>query len=363
MQYYDPIADKWRRKPRPDLFEWITSPVRFYGENAEFLAENLPQNRPWSKEYVNESLSVFYLSHAYDEIRLLCLAWLIDAKANSIVIGTRFGLWTVKQVSYESIDTTNNRTFRKRLVDVVCDCGTVKKGIVAYTLTSGASKSCGCRPSDERIKIRYIGTIFGSWTVIEDNAATKKSGQRYVLCRCTCGTESEIELASLKNGDSKSCGCYRRVIKAKEIRERKAALRAKVEAENLILGGKVCSICKILKPFALFFKNRSCMNGYNSACKECRLLQDQRNNDKKRGRPARIGVYTRQLKGKLFAPGIKFGKWNVITGEIIPGRSPRVSCRCDCGTLKDIMCHQLISGLTRYCRKCSLDKRKEKYGY
>ena len=49
-------------------------------------------------------------------------------------------------------------------------------------------------------------------TIIEDLGMTvipKKSPTRkhYVRCRCDCGNEWIGQLASIKNGTTKSCGC------------------------------------------------------------------------------------------------------------------------------------------------------------
>lgn len=50
------------------------------------------------------------------------------------------------------------------------------------------------------------GQKFGRWTVI----ARAENGDRHTawVCQCECGTNKVVEGMSLKNGDSKSCGCY-----------------------------------------------------------------------------------------------------------------------------------------------------------
>lgn len=42
----------------------------------------------------------------------------------------------------------------------------------------------------------------GRWTLIQ------ASGRKYWRCRCECGTEKLVETRYLKNGQSRSCGCY-----------------------------------------------------------------------------------------------------------------------------------------------------------
>lgn len=50
------------------------------------------------------------------------------------------------------------------------------------------------------------GEIFGKWTVISLDHV--ENGKTYWLCKCECGKEKSVYKGSLKNGSSKSCGCY-----------------------------------------------------------------------------------------------------------------------------------------------------------
>lgn len=60
------------------------------------------------------------------------------------------------------------------------------------------------------------GQQFGYWTIIKlshfiqdyKKDGTKNGRRYYYLCRCKCGTEKTVAELSLKNGSSKSCGCY-----------------------------------------------------------------------------------------------------------------------------------------------------------
>lgn len=56
-----------------------------------------------------------------------------------------------------------------------------------------------------------IGTRFGRLVVAgEAGPATHPSGQshRRMKCRCDCGVEVAVLLPSLRNGNTKSCGCF-----------------------------------------------------------------------------------------------------------------------------------------------------------
>lgn len=53
------------------------------------------------------------------------------------------------------------------------------------------------------------GRVFGRLTVI------RRAANRKFLCRCECGTETEVYAPSLKTGATTSCGCYRREFRKK----------------------------------------------------------------------------------------------------------------------------------------------------
>lgn len=54
-----------------------------------------------------------------------------------------------------------------------------------------------------------IGLSFGRWTVLAESER-RVTGKRQWLCRCDCGTERHITGSNLRNGISRSCGCYKR---------------------------------------------------------------------------------------------------------------------------------------------------------
>lgn len=57
------------------------------------------------------------------------------------------------------------------------------------------------------------GKRFGRLLVIEQ--APKRKGRIYWRCLCDCGNEIETQRNNLAYGDTKSCGCYRTIGKAK----------------------------------------------------------------------------------------------------------------------------------------------------
>ncbi len=53
------------------------------------------------------------------------------------------------------------------------------------------------------------GQQFGRWEAVADGGRTKRGGAIW-RCVCDCGNVGFIALSSLRNGDSKSCGCIKR---------------------------------------------------------------------------------------------------------------------------------------------------------
>lgn len=88
-----------------------------------------------------------------------------------------------------------------------CSCGTEKE-VQQDSLRSGGTKSCGCLSVDTIMDLR--GQTYGRLTVLGET--NKRYGNRYWLCRCECGTETAVEHSSLRGGHTRSCGCLHREI-------------------------------------------------------------------------------------------------------------------------------------------------------
>jgi hypothetical protein len=56
------------------------------------------------------------------------------------------------------------------------------------------------------------GTVFGRLTVIEE--ALRRGARRMMLCQCECGTRKVVDVAKLRSGHTRSCGCLRREVAA-----------------------------------------------------------------------------------------------------------------------------------------------------
>lgn len=60
-----------------------------------------------------------------------------------------------------------------------------------------------------KARLNLIGEKFGRLTVTRESHRNKGS-KLYYVCRCDCGTEKVVGAGNLKNGSTKSCGCFRR---------------------------------------------------------------------------------------------------------------------------------------------------------
>ena len=92
-----------------------------------------------------------------------------------------------------------------------CICGK-NKVIKSPSLIFGKTKSCGCLSKEltsERSIIDLTGQRFERLVVIKENGRTQGK-QVLWLCKCDCGNETIIIGSSLKNGQTKSCGCYQK---------------------------------------------------------------------------------------------------------------------------------------------------------
>lgn len=79
------------------------------------------------------------------------------------------------------------------------------------------------------------GDVFGYLTVIKEGER-RKSGRRTYRCRCVCGKELDVPLASLRKGTSRSCGCKRSEL----------ATNSRVaEKESKLIGKKIGSLTVI----------------------------------------------------------------------------------------------------------------------
>lgn len=114
--------------------------------------------------------------------------------------GQRFGDWLV---------VAKGPTGEHGETQWICECqceNKTKKLVTAYSLKSGNSKSCGHSTTGFKdIK----GQQFGLWKVLYRSPVQLSGNSTDWVCECQCNKKTIriISSTSLRNGDSKSCGC------------------------------------------------------------------------------------------------------------------------------------------------------------
>ena len=126
----------------------------------------------------------------------------------------KFGELTVlRQATKEEIqnytkiqDTTKTRN---ACWWVQCSCGKEPFVVQGRNLRNGKTQSCGhlkSHPNSNRDNLE--GQKFGKLTVL-NYVGSNKNGFGVWHCKCDCGNEKDILGASLKKGETKSCGCLK----------------------------------------------------------------------------------------------------------------------------------------------------------
>ena len=115
--------------------------------------------------------------------------------------GQTFGRLTV-------LDWEGNGKWRCR-----CECG---NEILVKTdnLKSGNTKSCGCLQKDRASETSFqslVGQRYGRLVVLE-RVDNNRFGHVCYNCKCDCGNETIVDAANLRNGNTTSCGCYKKEV-------------------------------------------------------------------------------------------------------------------------------------------------------
>ncbi len=92
----------------------------------------------------------------------------------------------------------------KRVMCVCPICGK-EKSLVFNTANARNSTTCKGCTRNKRGLDKLLGKKFGRLLAISNKGYRK--GILQILCRCDCGKETIVRASSLKNGNTKSCGC------------------------------------------------------------------------------------------------------------------------------------------------------------
>lgn len=129
------------------------------------------------------------------------------------LVGTNVGYFTVIA---EAGTVERNGSGKIKTFEVECVCG--KKLIVPRSKLYNPTANCGCMTSLLKTKALtedLTGQKFGRLTAIEHTRT--KSGHSAWKCICECGNEVVVQTHGLKSGKTQSCGCLHADICRKDI--------------------------------------------------------------------------------------------------------------------------------------------------
>jgi len=198
--------------------------------------------------------------------------------------------------------------------------------------------------------IDLTGKIFGYLTVVEEAGRNNQSGVTW-LCRCNCGNEVIIGGHSLIRGNTKSCGCYRRITTINRMMDSVVDLSGQRFGKLTVIervkykGNRYKWLCRCSCGNETLVETHGLTSGSTKSCGCLRYTPSSKIID---------------LTGK------KFNKLTVIERSENNSNDGRIKwkCRCDCGTFATILSHTLISGHTKSCgclhwRNCTEEDRKD----
>lgn len=105
---------------------------------------------------------------------------------------------------------------KQTLWNCICDCGN-EIVVTGANLNRNNTKSCGCGINENRRKRateKMLGMRFGR-LLVKEFAHKKSTGRLFWLCVCDCGKDHIVAGKELKNGNTRSCGCFQLEIRTK----------------------------------------------------------------------------------------------------------------------------------------------------
>lgn len=171
--------------------------VNRYDKNGVFVANRVTYNNRIYKYYTESQYVDFINSDVYKNL---------NSVRNSDLLGTDIG--KLKVVSF-SESAVSKGYYGSYICE--CDCGNVVE-LARSELMSGKHLSCGCRFHD--LTGRDFG--FWHVDSIASCSYTKCGSKLFRYnCTCRCGTKRIVIARSLTSGRSMSCGCVRDIVPSK----------------------------------------------------------------------------------------------------------------------------------------------------
>lgn len=201
-----------------------------------------------------------------------------------------------------------------------CQCeNKTEKILYKKAVKEGKTKSCGCYKND--IYNRIQENLVNKQ--FGEWTVTKELGQGKVLCRCSCGTVREVYKRALKEGKSKSCGCTqkRKISVGQQFGEWTVIDTLEKNKQYKCLCRCSCGVEK--EVFIQYL-----INGVSKSCGHI-------------------------LKNENDITGQQFGEWTVLKRA----DNGKYTCKCACGIVKDIYKKSLINGDSKSCG-CKREERR-----
>ena len=179
-------------------------------------------------------------------------------------------------------------------------------------------------------KLNLLGQKFGMLTVIEEHPKIKN--RTAWLCKCECGNQKAVITKSLRNGNTKSCGCLHKKTVSKDLSNQRFGRLIALKPTEERVNGSVIWECQC-DCGNICFVSQSCLSTGHT--RSCGCLQKERVSE-----IMKIDI-TNQKFGKLTALYPLNDRCS--SGGIL------WCCKCECGNYVDVSVASLKSGHTASC--------------
>jgi ribosomal protein L13 len=243
-----------------------------------------------------------------------------------------------------AIRLTGKRKNGSVIWECKCDCGNVVE-VVLTSLMYGTTRSCGCLRQD--LYAKNIEDITGQRfgrLVAIRLTEKRKNGSTVWECKCDCGNVVEVTSALLHSGNKKSCGCLHKTFKEITTGQRFGRLVTIRLLEKRKKGHTVWE-CKCDCGNVIEVLTGRLLNGNT---RSCGCLQ--------RDACSQLGKSTsRDIAGQRFGRLVAIR----LTGKRKFG-SVVWECKCDCGNVVEVASANLCDGNTKSCGCLQLESMIEK---
>ncbi len=159
-----------------------------------------------------------------------------------------------------------------------CACGNTTK-VISNSLTSGATKSCGCLQREMAAKagtLDITNQIFGNLKALE---STNKRSHRKIIWKCLCLKCNQlifVTASDLRNGHSTQCRACRAKSNIVDLTNQTFGNLKAIKPTNSRSGSNVMWECVCLKcGSVVLVRGSNLRNGNSTQCKSCRLKELQ----------------------------------------------------------------------------------------